>query len=91
MARVVSQVLTASRRTLLPCALSAPIIRSLPRVRMAHVPATNEKVCFVVGGNGALGQAVVETFRAKGWIVVSADKTYVETLSSHNLVATPAQ
>lgn len=49
---------------------------------MAHVPATNEKVCLVVGGNGALGQAVVNKFRSKGWIVVSADKTYVRAASA---------
>ncbi len=33
------------------------------------------KAVLIVGGNGALGQAVVDAFGAAGWHTVSADVT----------------
>jgi hypothetical protein len=41
----------------------------------ARAEPAGRKAVLVVGGNGALGQAVVDAFGAAGWHTLSADVT----------------
>lgn len=55
------------------------IVASKPFATMAAATGAPLKTALIIGGNGALGQGVVNTFKNAGWSTISADVTYVFT------------